>query len=156
MLKTYLTNKEGIAAVEFALITPIMFVIILGIFDYGLYMNQVMQTDNALRATVQYMAEADDAAYDSPGTLKQDIVNEVFGFTGVELEAADLTLPDTLPVCECNDGTSVDCTTGDCGANDYVRRFVEATIANTYDIMIPIPGINNSITYSKSMRLQIE
>lgn len=156
MLKTFLKNRDGIAAVEFALITPVMFVIILGLFDYGLYMNQLMQTDNALRATVQYMAEADEDAYLTPTVLKQDIVDEVLAFTGVEIEADDLTLPNTLPVCECSDGSSVVCATGDCGEDDYVRRFVEATIDNTYTIMIPIPGVGNSISYSKSMRLQIE
>ena len=156
MLKKYIRDKNGIAALEFALIAPVLMLIVLGLFDYGMYIRNIMQTENIVRASVQYLAEADNDSYDNPTQLKSDLMTDIIEPASIGISEGNVTIPDTLPVCQCFDGTTVDCTAGDCGEDDYIHRYVEVSITHEHEAMIPYPGVSESITISKSMRWPIE
>jgi hypothetical protein len=70
MLKKFAKNEKGQAMVEFALITPLLILLLCGIIDFGwIYGNQILM-NNAGRDTARYMsihydsAGADDDAKD--------------------------------------------------------------------------------------------
>ena len=52
LLKSYLKDKTGIAAVEFALLFPPLVLMMVGAIDFGVYMNHKMKVENAARAAV--------------------------------------------------------------------------------------------------------
>jgi Flp pilus assembly protein TadG len=59
-------HERGAAAVEFALVLPILLVILLGILDFGLYYYNDLQLTHAARDAARYLsvgkvAEASDA-----------------------------------------------------------------------------------------------
>jgi Flp pilus assembly protein TadG len=65
MLKRFAKNEKGQAMVEFALITPLLILLLCGIIDFGWIFGNQMLLNNAGRDTARYMAiNYDDAGAD--------------------------------------------------------------------------------------------
>lgn len=58
---TRLRDEPGAAAVEFALILPLLIVLLFGIFEFGRLFNEQITVSNAAREAARVMAIADDA-----------------------------------------------------------------------------------------------
>jgi Flp pilus assembly protein TadG len=56
MLKNFTKNEKGQAMVEFALITPLLILLLCGIIDFGWIFGNQMMLNNAGRDTTRYMA----------------------------------------------------------------------------------------------------
>jgi Flp pilus assembly protein TadG len=54
-------HERGAAAVEFALVLPILLVILLGIIDFGLYVYSDLQLTHSARDAVRYLSLGDVA-----------------------------------------------------------------------------------------------
>lgn len=100
-----LRNDDGNAAVEFALLVPVLILLVAGLIDFGRAYFTKMQLENAARAGAQYglLHGSDDLA-----TI-QDVVRQAS-----EVPTADLTVS-TSTFCACPDGTAQNCVSGDCG-----------------------------------------
>ena len=100
-----LRNDDGNAAVEFALLVPVLILLVAGLIDFGRAYFTKMQLENAARAGAQYglLHGGDDLA-----TI-QDVVRQAS-----EVPTANLTVS-TTNFCACPDGTAQVCSTGDCG-----------------------------------------
>ena len=100
-----LLRDDGNAAVEFALLLPILVLLVAGLIDFGRAYFTRMELENAARAGAQYgiLHGTDNLA-----TI-QDIVRQAS-----DVPTADLTVSAST-FCACPDGTVQDCTTGDCG-----------------------------------------
>lgn len=55
-----LSDTRGAAVIEFAMLAPILLLILAGIVDYGRYLMQSMQMAGALRAAVQAGIDSDE------------------------------------------------------------------------------------------------
>ena len=146
-LKLYSYDSEGVAAVEFALIAPALILILVGIFDFGTYMNSVFRLENTARAAAEYVVQ---------GGEPEDIETYVIANSNLsadERQSAEVT---TTYVCECQGGEVVDCDSGSCSAeNDYVRRFLEVGVAMTYSPTFNWPGLPDSMDLGGAVRLQV-
>jgi Flp pilus assembly pilin Flp len=152
----YIRNYEGVAAIEFALIAPPLIMFMVGILDYGMYMNTQMQLENTARTAAQYIVQGGD-----PNNVEQDVVLQS-RLQNIENYVDEMNIVTDF-VCECRDGTEVDCDTDDpggvCDEDDYMRRFIEVTLATTYDPLMPYPGItgdNGNIALGGTARMQLE
>ena len=146
MIKKYFSNKEGIAATEFALISPVLLAMLIGIFDYGLYVNNLIKMENVAYAAAQYIRS---------GGNENNLASDVFLESSLGLSAesiSDLSYSVT-EVYECSDGlpTTND---ADCGDGDYLRRYVEVDLSMDYNPLIPYPEIFGLPTVSGSARMQ--
>jgi hypothetical protein len=56
MLKKFTRNEKGQAMVEFALITPLLILLLCGIIDFGWIFGNQLILNNASRDTARYMA----------------------------------------------------------------------------------------------------
>jgi Flp pilus assembly protein TadG len=145
----YIKDKSGVAAIEFALIGPMILLILIGAFDYGNYINQVMQLENVTRTAAEYVVEGGDI---------DNIQTDVISLSNLsDLNTNPVTVTAQL-ACACRDETVVaDCTDADaCGANDYTRQFIEVTLSRTYTPIMPYPGLPDSVTLGGSVRMQLQ
>ena len=145
----YLSDESGVAATEFAMLAPVLLLLLMGIFDFGMYINMTMKLENTARAAAQYVYEGGDPDYIEDDIIMPSILN----VTEETRDSLDVT---TEFVCECSDSEVVDCTSGSCGENDYVRHFVIVTTGMDYSTIFPYPGLPSSLRIGGEVRLQIQ
>src|SRR5436190_535102 len=106
------TRPRGQALVEFALISPLSFLLFIGCLDFGRVFYSAMAITHAARAGTQYGAQNNNTSGDFDGMTQAALA-----------AAGDLTGVTVTPerYCLCADGSSVDCITGVCNP-EGVRR----------------------------------
>lgn len=153
----FLRNKDGVAAVEFALIAPVIVFLIMGMVDYGLYMNATMKLENTARTAAAYLYEG--------GTI-ENLEDDVYlpSSLGLSEENIDTLTTRVEYICECIDGDPVDCDM-DCGdvsggsdsdEDTYMRRYMELTLTKQHTPLISYPGLSEAMTLGGFVRLQVE
>lgn len=81
-------NEEGAAAVEFALILPVLLLILIGIIEFSLAFNAQLSLNQAAREGARNMAihndtgQASSAAGNAAGRLDPSTVATTFAFSG--------------------------------------------------------------------------
>lgn len=132
---------------EFALIGPMLLLIVAGTADYGLYINKRMQLQELSRRAAEYVVQ---------GGLESDVEANVIQtsalFTQSDVNQKSIAYTGAV-VCECAGGAETACA-GSCHGNDYLRSFYTATVTATYTPIVPWPGIASSITLTGYSRLQ--
>lgn len=149
-LKSYRVNLHGVAATEFALIAPILMLMVIGIVDYGFYINHAMKVENTARAAAQYVVQGGDI---------DSISDDVMATSGIpideEQEGEEPVLAASM-ICTCADGEEVECDIGDiCGVEDYPRNYITVTINKRYETFMPYPGLPDSLPIKRTIRLQV-
>lgn len=113
---------HGIAGLEFALIAPLLVLVLLGIVDYGRAIDQSIRLETAARAGAQYAMSFPE---DIPG-IRTSVTNALIGQTHVET-------PQVTIFCECpltGGGTTADAgCTSTCSNR---RRMVSVTVRQTF------------------------
>ena len=142
------TNEDGASAIEFGLVTPILFFSLLAVIDVGMAVNERIIVGQALRAG------AEQAMYD-PGvatveTVAKDAARQAFTFdeTGGSLGEMSITV---TQFCQCPGATSIQvpcsvtCTL-DTGGETSPYKYYNLTGQKTYkSIIIPEMTFNSDI-----------
>lgn len=131
-----IADRSGATAVEFALVLPMLVVLVAGLVDLGqrAYSNMVLA--NAARAGAAYaMIDPTDTA----------------GIHLVVLQAANMT-DASLAVtsnqfCECPDGSSVSCT-GSCTGGGAIASFVDVTATQRVVTVSSYAGLLDPVVLS--------
>jgi Flp pilus assembly protein TadG len=123
--------ERGAAAVEFAIVAPLLFMLVFGIIDFGFSFHSWNATENAAREGARV------GAVDSNTT---DIVNRVKNAT----DFLDQTKLNVAVTCSTNNGT----TFGTCGAGSTWLEgdIIRVTVKYDYNYMTPLPtmvGLGN-------------
>lgn len=90
-----LQHDRGASAVEFALILPLLLLVVFGIFEFGRAYNAQITLQHAVREGVRYHAIYDDA----PGAKDRTVE----AATSIDLDPDDVIVGD----CDAGDPTSV-------------------------------------------------
>lgn len=151
-MKMFIRNVDGVAAVEFALIAPALILLILGMFDFGMYMNTTMKLENTARAAAEYLHQGGD-----PDNLEDDIIMD----SSLDLtdETRDTVTVTNEYVCACGDDVEIDCDDTceeDVDGDSYRRRYLEVTLNMDYEPMFPYPGLPQTMVLGGFVRLQVE
>jgi hypothetical protein len=142
----YSTDCHGSAAAEFAIIAPILILIITAIADFGSLVRQSAALAGATRIGAEY---ARFHPTDLAG-IKNATQNSM-SFS------PPLSFPTTFPwSCECHDGIAIACsescaTVGRPGPNRVVIRI---TAYQAVTLLVSWPGIPNSLGSTTEVRLQ--
>ncbi len=124
--------RRGGVAVEFALLMPLMLVLFLALYDFGMAAYENMSLTNAARVAGQYgvMNPLDSAGITAVATQSQTTWN------------APPAVSSSI-FCQCPDGTSVDCS-GACAAGP-TNHFLRVLVQEPYQLLIPYPGLSGSM-----------
>ena len=142
-----LRSMSGVASLELALLLPLLVLLVVGVFDFGLVIHQKTQLAHAARAGAQYAlihrpTEGDLSAVETAvnDTAPADT-------TGTRVIASNLW-------CECpaTPGTVVACTTVACDRTVYIWVSIEEDYnATFYEIL----GISNPIHIKNEATLRL-
>ncbi len=145
----YLKSSDGTAAVEFSFIAPVLIFLMLGLIDFGFYINAFMQMESAARAGAEYVLKGGDS-----DSIQEDIIDQTaFSLSSENINS--ITVESAL-TCECRNGDEISCDTGTCGEDDFRRNFITVQVSMPYDALFPYPGLPENITVKGRTRLQIE
>jgi Flp pilus assembly protein TadG len=140
---TRVASERGASLVEFALMLPLLGLLLLGVIDFGRAYYLSIEINNAAYAGAMY------GASNSADTT---------GMTNAALaDAPDVQGMTATPTigCECSDGSGVtpNCSSPpSCSVN--VVNYVQVKTSTTYNTLIPWPGIPRQLTLTGSAVLR--
>lgn len=146
MRRLYSRDESGVAATEFALMLPVLLLMLIGVFDFGMYLNSQLRLENTALAAAQYLIQGGDE-----DNLQEDIL--LAGNLGLSEEDLEDLDWDVEWIYECSDGLEVGAGS-ECAEGDYLREYVEVTISVEYETVMPLPNLIDSINLSGRVRLQ--
>jgi Flp pilus assembly protein TadG len=122
-------RQAGQALAEFALVAPILFILVLGVFEAGRFILHYEALNNATREGIRYAiihganSVAPTGPPDDPtgAAIRQAVADAAFGL----VTSGDLTIPD--PVYS-----------GPNGVTNKRGSEVTLTVSYTYDAIVPI------------------
>ena len=129
-------SRRGAAAVEFAIIVPVLATAVIGIANYGLVTFDKMELVNAARAGAQLaIANGDNSSSADLTAIKTAVVASVSA--GANLTTANVT---TTPACQCTDESTITCgdvcTVVDAELSQY---FMTVTVEHEF-VLLLLPG----------------
>ena len=128
-------DRRGIAAVEFAIIVPMLLIMTVGMADFGLGIYAYMQTQNASQAGADY-ALIHLSAFNKDA-IKTAITNAT-SLSGVSAS------PDPQRFCGCPGSggiTQIDCSNPVCLAGSSAGCYIKSSAAYTYNTVLPYPKV---------------
>jgi len=140
LISTLHRTESGSALVELAVALPVLVLLAIGVADFGRVFYTGIVVANAARAAAEYGARKveswDSAAANAVGAQ----------------EAADVA-PVTLTTerfCRCPDGSTPACD-GTCPAPyTWVEVYVKTRVQKTLTLLMPYPGLPQTINYNDS------
>jgi|GEM_PF-2103284 len=124
-------DEAGVSALEFALILPIIMVMVLGLAETAVYIGArakvVSGVDAALRYTMFARSDVDG------------IVNTALAAGGFDAATATVTV---TPLSECSDGTPISDATP-CEAPSHRRDFVSIRVEKVHQTLFPVSGVSD-------------
>jgi len=129
-------SEAGSAAVEMALLSPLLVLILLGTIDFGRLFYDGITVASAARAGVQYGARSPSKSGDVVG-IQQAALADAIDMNGVSVTVEQY--------CECANGSSVNCNS-DCGVFDRNPQvYVRVRAQKTFRTLFPYPGIPHTV-----------
>lgn len=129
-------REAGAAAVELAIMAPILILLCLGVIEIGRYENLSIKMVNAARAGVQYGAQSLVTASDNTG-MQQAALADGENASGLTAVASH--------ICQCSDGSASTCLSSDCPAPLHRIVWVTVTTTGRFSSILSAPGIPASI-----------
>ncbi|MBT5266551.1 MAG: pilus assembly protein [Rhodospirillaceae bacterium] len=140
-LRHLLTRNSGNSAVEFAIAAPVLAVLLLGSWEYGVVVWKNFRMVKGLDAGTQYavLGASDDA-----------IVSTALQAAGL----GGVSSANVRRYCTCPTGESIACTTS-CPTASYKRVLLEVTMNHTHQTYFTYPIVEPTIPLAKSATIQL-
>jgi Flp pilus assembly protein TadG len=151
-MKRLFRSLSGTSSIEFALLAPVLSLILVGIVDTGRYCYVAILAANAARAGAQYGAQNLETAYDTPGITNaaiadgESLPNWTAAGGGVavnQLCAIDGNAPQT---CNTPWGSSPPRGT---------IYYVEVQVTGTFNTLLTYPGMPNALPVSGASTMRV-
>ena len=126
---------RGQSFVEFAIVAPVLILLLLAVADFGRVFYVAIALNNAARAGTQYGIQSPANAADVTG-MQTAAQNDASNISGVTATASEY--------CKCPDGSTQACNSTP-ACND-MRVYVEVDTAGVFQTMLSYPGIPASIS----------
>ena len=142
--RALLDSESGNSLVEFAILAPVMVLLLIGLVDVGRYMFYAILAANAARAGVAYGAQGLSTALDSAGMSNAALQD------GQNLSQWTAT---GTHFCTLN-GSASACPSAGSTPPPNMLYYVQVQVNGTFKPMIAYPGFNNvKVTGSAAMRV---
>src|SRR5687768_15012073 len=140
LLGRFYRDRTGAAMVEFAVVFPVLVLLLIGAADFGRVFFTSVAVANAARAGAEWGAANSTNALDSLG-----IVNFA-KLDGAEAGAVEVV---TRRICECGT-TPTSCSTLNCSGYGAPEGYVEVIASKTVNLILPYPGVPGTISISRT------
>lgn len=138
-------GRRAIATVEFALMAPLLMLLLAGVLDFAMLLRTASCAANAARAGTEYGSRSTSAAVDYAG-MQTAALNSAPGVAGMTATATGY--------CQCAGGASVSCS-GSCSGGKmliYVQVVTQATAHTVFNYSVL--NFSGLVTSQASMRAQ--
>jgi len=136
-------RRDGNVLIEYALIAPILLLILAALFDFGMAVYDSMSLKEAARSGAQY-------ARKYPSNVA-GITQVVANATGIDPQ--NLTVTTNLS-CQCQDGSAAVCGTT-CAAGP-TETYVTVAVQEPYATLLPYPASVAPLTLQGAATLRIQ
>lgn len=131
-------SDRGTAAVEFAILAPVMVLLFLGLIEISRFAYYALLASNAARAGAQYGAQSNTSAADSSGMT---------AYATADLPAnSQIQVTKAVPFCLL-DGTTTACPKNGARQSNWVY-YVEVDTTGRYNALFRYPGIPQIVPVS--------
>lgn len=144
---SFLRDRSGVAAVEFAIGAPMMIFALIIMTDLGLAINERMNLDQAVRAGAEFVMN-DVSVETDIEKLMIAAATGSYSDQPSDVESAERPTVDAIQSCECPEapGTAVSCTATLCTNNLPPSLYYQLTASKTYDaILLPDIALQTEI-----------
>jgi Flp pilus assembly protein TadG len=150
--------QRGAALIEFAIVVPLLMMLLVGLIEVGRFMYFAILVGNAARAGVQWGAIDRRTAVDSSG-MQTAALNDGQGISGLSVP-----LSSANALCYCYNGTSqtsISCTNASvetvCPSGWHRQIYVTLTANGTFHALFNYGGIGlpSSITVTRTATMQV-
>lgn len=134
---------RGSISIEGAFIATFLFVLLLGVIDFGLAFRQHSQLENAVRAGTQY------ATVRRPQQGDVEPIRDAVYQTAPFAEGTPGTSLEVEFYCQCPDGTPSQCSAPGgvalCAGGAERYSFLRVRLSENYELMLPYPGFADGV-----------
>jgi Flp pilus assembly protein TadG len=138
-------QEAGNTAVEFALLLPVLVLLIAGLVDFGRAYFTKMELENAARAGGQYGILHGAGDLDTIKSIVRD---------ATDIPSADLTV-NAATFCACPDGTVQACAGGDCGGFKP-GSYISITAQTAFVPIFPFANSARPVTIAGAAQVRME
>ncbi len=133
-LRRIIRGKRGQSLVEFALIAPVLIILMLGTIDYGRVYFAYVSVTNGARNGAHFASDSSTAAQDTDG-----IRTAVLGDTSDLLDTS-------------SENPAVVVATG---TDSQGRLYADVTVSYTFSTIFPWPGLPTSMNVERTVRSRV-
>lgn len=142
-------SQRGTALVEFAIVLPVLMLLLLGVVEAGRYAYFSILVGNAARAGVQYGAQNSVTAYDTAGMTAAAQADGRNAIAALTVTPANF--------CQCwngSTGSAVDCS-GTC-TTGHLLKYVSVTVSGKIDPLFQYPLLPSSLTVTQTATMELD
>ena len=144
-------SQSGAALVEFALVTPLLMLILMGLVEIGRFAYFSILVGNAAHAGAFYGSQTITTAGDSTG-MQNAVLNDGQNVTGLQASPA----PTTFIQCWNGATTAAPSASGACTTSGYhAVEYVQVSATGQFSALINWPGIPQQMNLTRSAVMRV-
>jgi len=153
-LPVFRRSERASISVETALISTVLLLLAMGVFDFGGVYARKMELTNAVRAGMQYSLVRKPIAGD---------YSAIEGAINTALSSHDRASAATVTVamfCKCTDDTTSACLSAGgtnlvCSDGNLRSAYLQITLSETFDLLFYYPGIASSLQLRETANVRL-
>jgi Flp pilus assembly protein TadG len=146
----FISNGEegirGVAAIELAIIAPVLLLFLICTLDLGIGIYRNMQVQNAAQAGAQYAI-----VHGFNVSSISSAVTNATSFTGISADPA----PNQFCGCAASTGVMAAACGSNCAGGSLAATYVTVSAQGTYNTFFPYPLLPNSYTFTAQPTVRI-
>jgi Flp pilus assembly protein TadG len=143
----FVGQTAGAAAIEFAIVVPILILTMIGVVDFGVGYYRKMQVQDAAQIGAQYaMRHGFDTA------AIQNAIANATSFTGITASPA----PTEYCGCPSSSGVAAVSCTATCTGGTTPGTYMTVSAQGTYTTILPYPLIDSSFTFNAQSTVRMQ
>ncbi len=148
-------SNGGAAAIELALILPMLLMMLVGAVDFGLVIHQKMQLAHAVRAGAQH------ALVRTPQNSADLTEIETAILDGVAWDANQTRTVTATLFCQCTDGSAISCSDdgkdkASCTGGGPKNQYISVTVQEDFETLLDYPAIGKSFHIRNDATFRVE
>jgi len=140
-------GDSGVAAIELALATPVLLLMVTGSFDFGRVLYQEHRLEAAARAGTQYAMQ---------NTTTQTDTDSIAAAVRADANDTANSLTVASSVCTCPNGTAICSASANCTGSTVAGTYVKVKVSMAYSTLVRYPFVSSPISLSGQSLIRVQ